>query len=143
MINIFASSAALGAVVGIILALTGAGGAILAVPLLLFILHLSMQEAAPVALLAVGLSAALGALIGLRGGIVRYRTAALMATTGILSTPVGIWAAHRVPNGPLTSLFAIVLALVAIRMYRQANASEPSTLAAARLPVCQLDETGR
>ncbi len=35
MENMVATSAALGAVVGLILALTGAGGAILAVPLLL------------------------------------------------------------------------------------------------------------
>ncbi|TPQ31056.1 hypothetical protein C2U69_29725, partial [Cupriavidus pinatubonensis] len=71
MENIVATSAALGAVVGLILALTGAGGAILAVPLLLFVLHLSVAEAAPVALLAVGLSAAVGALLGLRAGVVR------------------------------------------------------------------------
>ena len=47
-------SAGLGSVVGLILALTGAGGAIVAVPLLIFGLHLSVPEAAPIALLAVG-----------------------------------------------------------------------------------------
>lgn len=61
----------LGGVVGLILALTGAGGAIVAVPLLLFVLHLDVAEAAPLALLAVGLSAGMGAIIGLRAGIVR------------------------------------------------------------------------
>jgi len=66
MEHVIASSAALGLVVGLILALTGAGGAILAVPLLLFVLHLNIAEAAPIALLAVGVSAALGALMGLR-----------------------------------------------------------------------------
>ena len=39
---------ALGAVVGAILALTGAGGGILAVPLPAFGLHLSIMQAAPV-----------------------------------------------------------------------------------------------
>ncbi|MGT2493199.1 hypothetical protein ACU4GD_28565 [Cupriavidus basilensis] len=43
MESIIASSAALGAVIGLILALTGAGGAILAVPLLLFIPHLTRR----------------------------------------------------------------------------------------------------
>lgn len=44
----------LGAVVGLILALAGAGGGILAVPLLVFGLHLSIMQAAPVGLIAVG-----------------------------------------------------------------------------------------
>lgn len=101
MENIVASSTVLGAIVGLILALTGAGGAILAVPLLLFVLHLSVAEAAPVALLAVGLSAAVGAVIGLRAGIVRYRAAMLMAVTGTVFSPAGLWLAHRLPNGPL------------------------------------------
>lgn len=58
MENFIGNRALLGAVFGLILALTGAGGAVLAVPLLLFVLHLSVADAAPVALLVVGLSAA-------------------------------------------------------------------------------------
>jgi predicted PurR-regulated permease PerM len=53
----------LGAVVGLILALTGAGGGILAVPLLVFGLHLSIAQAAPVGLIAVGAASAFGALL--------------------------------------------------------------------------------
>ena len=61
----------LGAIIGAILALTGAGGGILAVPLLVFGLGLSMVQAAPIGLLAVGLAAGVGALLGLRQGVVR------------------------------------------------------------------------
>ena len=46
--------AAVGAIVGLVLALTGAGGGVLAVPLLLFATGLSVQQAAPLALVAVG-----------------------------------------------------------------------------------------
>ncbi|EKS72683.1 hypothetical protein BURK_004502 [Burkholderia sp. SJ98] len=87
MDHAIASSALLGAIVGIILALAGAGGAILAVPLLLFGLHLGVAEAAPVGLLAVGVSAALGAILGLRARLVRYRAAMLMGKH--LATAVG------------------------------------------------------
>jgi uncharacterized membrane protein YfcA len=135
-------SAGLGSVVGLILALTGAGGAIVAVPLLIFGLHLSVPEAAPIALLAVGISAGLGAMLGLREGRVRYKAAALMALCGVAVSPLGIWAAHRVPNTPLTLLFAVVLGYVALRMFRQArgaSAAEPSTRSAA--PPCHLDTT--
>ena len=148
MESIYAVGASLGAVVGLILALTGAGGAILAVPLLVFGLHLRMAEAGPIALLAVGVSAAVGALIGLRAGIVRYRAAAMMAATGVLASPMGLWLAHRVPNGPLTVLFAMVLAWVAVRMFNQARAPQPASTMATALQVplqpCQLDNaTGR
>ena len=46
-------AAALGALVGFVLALTGAGGAIIAVPLLVFGFDLDLAQAAPIALLAV------------------------------------------------------------------------------------------
>lgn len=123
MDHVIASSTILGAIVGLILALTGAGGAILAVPLLLFGLHLGVAEAAPIGLLAVGLSAALGAILGLRARIVRYRAAGLMAAAGTVFSPAGLWLAHRLPNGPLSLIFAAVLAYVALRMFRQPTTS--------------------
>ncbi len=72
----------LGFAVGVILALTGAGGGILAVPFLVFGVGLSMAEAGPIGLLAVGLAATLGAVMGLRNGIVRYKAALLTASAG-------------------------------------------------------------
>ncbi|WP_175220804.1 TSUP family transporter, partial [Achromobacter deleyi] len=98
-------SLGLGGGVGLILGLTGAGGAIMAVPLLVFGLHLNVSQAAPIALLAVGLSAALGAVLGLRAGKVRYRAAGFIAATGIVVSPLGLWAARRLPNAPLAIIF--------------------------------------
>ncbi|MDR7945975.1 sulfite exporter TauE/SafE family protein [Achromobacter aegrifaciens] len=141
--TVLAVSAALGACVGLILGLTGAGGAIMAVPLLVFGLHLQVSQAAPIALLAVGLSAALGAVLGLRQGQVRYRAAGFMAATGILVSPLGLWAARRLPNAPLAIIFAGVLGMVAWRMWNQGN--KPATAQATpRTPPCQLNaSTGR
>jgi uncharacterized membrane protein YfcA len=112
--------AGLGTIIGAVLALTGAGGGILAVPLLVFGLGLSMVEAAPVGLLAVGLAAAVGALLGLREGIVRYRAALFIAVIGICFTPLGLWLAHQLPNAPLASSFAAVLVYACARIYRNA-----------------------
>lgn len=111
----------LGVIVGLVLALTGAGGAIIAVPLLMFGLGLSLPQAAPVALLAVAAAAALGTVIGLREGIVRYRAAGLIAGVGSLVAPLGVALAHRLPSVPLTLLFVAVLGYVAQRLYRQAS----------------------
>jgi hypothetical protein len=118
---LFMLSIALGAVVGLILALTGAGGGVLAVPLLMFGLGLGVAQAAPVALFAVGISAAMGAAIGLRTGQVRYRAAGWMALAGFAGAPLGWWLGRHIPNTPLTILFALVLAYTSLRMYARAT----------------------
>lgn len=113
--------AGLGAIVGSILALTGAGGGILAVPLLVFGLGLSMVEAAPVGLLAVGLAASVGAVLGWRQGLVRYRAAFFIAGLGLLASPFGLWLAHRLPNAPLALGFSLVLVYACSRMLLKAH----------------------
>lgn len=127
----------LGFTVGVILALTGAGGGILAVPLLIFGAGLSAAEAGPIGLMAVGMAAALGALLGLKVGIVRYKAALLTAGSGMLLAPPGLWLAHNTDNRWLTLLFAIVLLYVAFRMFRQ-SMHQPidRPLASVRRPPC-------
>ena len=114
-------SVGLGLAVGSILALTGAGGGILAVPLLIFGLGLSVGEAGPIGLLAVGIAAAVGAGLGLRAGTVRYKAALLMAGSGIVLSPLGTWLAHRMDNRWLSALFAVVLLFVAYRTFLKAQ----------------------
>jgi uncharacterized membrane protein YfcA len=134
---------ALGLVVGVILALTGAGGGILAVPLLVFGIQMSVAEAGPIGLLAVGMAAALGAVLGLREGIVRYRAALLIAGSGMLLSPLGLWLAHRLDNRWLSVLFALILLLVALRTFRQATQPAAAANVHAVHP-CQRDgATGR
>ncbi|MFJ5295578.1 sulfite exporter TauE/SafE family protein [Pseudomonas sp. NPDC088368] len=116
MIEHNALSVLLGGFIGAVLALTGAGGGILAVPVLIIGLGLSMNQAAPIALLAVGLSASVGALLGLRQRIVRYRAAAAIALVGVAVAPLGIYIAQRVPNAPLAIAFAVVLMGTCLRM---------------------------
>lgn len=129
----------LGLLVGVILALTGAGGGILAVPLLVFVLGLEVADAAPVGLLAVGLAASLGAAMGLRDGIVRYKAALLVAAAGMLCSPIGLWVAQRLPNRPLMGIFALVLMYVAWLTWRRTQASPPGRSAFTKPPPCQLD----
>jgi uncharacterized membrane protein YfcA len=135
----------LGFVVGVILALTGAGGGILAVPLLVFGAGLGVAAAGPIGLLAVGMAAALGAVLGLKAGIVRYKAALLTAISGMLFSPVGLWAAHHTDNRWLTALFAATLFYVAVKMIRQSlhkNAVEAKP--SGRRPPCVLSpDTGK
>ncbi|HEV8690497.1 MAG TPA: sulfite exporter TauE/SafE family protein [Ideonella sp.] len=135
----------LGALVGLTLALTGAGGGILAVPLLVFSLRLGVAQSAPVALLAVGLAAAVGAAMGLREGRVRYRAAMVIGGAGMLLAPLGVWLAQRLPNAPLTLAFALVLAWSARGMYLRSRAAEGVSVAPRpAAPLCVRDpSTGR
>lgn len=110
----------LGGVVGLILALTGAGGGILAVPLLVFGAGTTVAEAGPVGLMAVGMAATLGAVLGLRAGNVRYRAAMLIAATGMLLSPAGLWVARQIDGRWLSVLFALVLLYAALKTFRQA-----------------------
>ena len=114
-------SPALGVLVGFLMGLTGAGGGILSVPLLVFALHLPVAEAAPIALSAIALAAGGGALLGLKNKTLRYKAAGFMATFGLLLSPVGLWLAQRVPNSPLLILFSCTLFYSAINLYRQSS----------------------
>ncbi|MFC5473401.1 sulfite exporter TauE/SafE family protein [Paraherbaspirillum soli] len=113
-----------GTAIGVVLGLTGAGGGILAVPALVLGLGFSMTEATPVALMAVGCAAMLGAIDGLRKGLVRYKAALLMAALGALFSPLGVRIAHQVSERWLMTLFSAVMLIVAWRMANQANSHQ-------------------
>ncbi|WP_236849643.1 sulfite exporter TauE/SafE family protein [Chromobacterium subtsugae] len=99
----------LGALVGAVLGLTGAGGGILAVPALMAAQGWSLPQAAPVALLAVAAGAALGAYEGWRRQLVRYRAAAWMAASGVPFAAAGASVAHLLPAPLLSTLFALAM----------------------------------
>ena len=119
MMDAISLTIALGMFVGFVLAITGAGGAILSLPLLVFFLHLKMIDAAPISLMAIMLSAALAAGLGLRSGIVRYKAATLLATFGVLCAPIGVYVAHQLPEKALAILFSIVLLIVSWRSFQK------------------------
>jgi len=113
--------ALLGTIVGAVLGLTGAGGSILAVPLLMAALDWTLPQAAPVALLAVCASATFGTIVAWDVTHVRYRAAALMGITALFTAPLGVTTASLLPLPVLTGVFAGVLAVVAVRMLLQAR----------------------
>lgn len=126
--------AGLGLVTGIMLGLTGAGGGVVAAPLLMLVLHLPLVQAAPISLLAVALGAGVAMTLGLREGVVRYRAALLMAAMGLLASPLGIAVSLSLPNGPLVAAFMGLLCYQAWRQwYGRGDALET-------VPPCTLDE---
>ena len=105
----------LGTIIGLVMGLTGAGGSILAVPLLMFTLPLTVVQAGPVGLFAVSTSAAVSTYFGLKAKLVRYRATLLIASSGILLAPFGVWLAHRLDTQLISLAFAGVLGWVAYK----------------------------
>jgi uncharacterized membrane protein YfcA len=132
----------LGLFVGLVMGLTGAGGGIIALPLLVFFLNTSIVDATPIALVAVASSAALGAIIGLYHQTVRYKAAILMAIAGSLVSPLGVLVAHNIDNHYLLAMFAIILVFVAYKTIQSKN-SEIDTSSRNALPCAINPKTGR
>ncbi|KXW55337.1 sulfite exporter TauE/SafE family protein [Ferrovum sp. PN-J185] len=108
-------TALLGGTTGLILGLTGAGGGIIATPLLVLFLNLNVVTAAPLSLIGVAAASWIGMIIGLKQGIVRYRAAFLITAIGLLITPFGIETAQLIPKAVLKLLFILLLLYQAYR----------------------------
>ena len=142
MDSISAISVGLGVFVGMMMALTGAGGGILSGPLLVFGLNLSIASAGPIGLLAIAVAGSLGAIHGLRTKLLRYRAVLVMAVLGVVLAPIGVYLAHRIPNQPLMIAFAAALIIVSVRMLIQAQQEITGNVPKEQpAPPCKLDQS--
>lgn len=133
----------LGTLIGLILALTGAGGGILAVPALTLGLGWSMTQASPVALLTVAAAAGAGMIGGVLQGYVRVRAAILISSVGLVSAPFGQRLAHVLPERWLVGLFGCVMLVVAARVFLQ-TLDRPAVRVVSRAKTCVINtKTGK
>ena len=109
-----------GLIVGFSLGLTGGGGSIFAVPLLVSGLATPAHEAVGVSLVAVGATALSGAIVRLRRREVELKAALLFGSAGIIGAPIGAVLGKKLPAEFLLGGFALLMLLVAVRMWRQA-----------------------
>ena len=141
------AAVAAGLVVGLSLGLTGGGGAIFAVPLLVYGLGTDPPTAVAISLVTVAVTAAVGAVERWRYGQVEIPTGLLFAAAGMLTAPVGSWLGGRIPEQPLLVGFAILMLVIAARMWTTArDVAErlpPSAVAAGSGPACRRDPEGR
>ncbi|WP_123630049.1 sulfite exporter TauE/SafE family protein [Salinisphaera orenii] len=105
-----------GIVVGLALGLTGGGGSIFAVPLLIYGLDVAPASAVAISLGAVAITAAFGAAEGLYRGVVELRAALIFAVAGMLAAPLGVYIGGRVSDTLVVLSFAALMAVVAVRM---------------------------
>ncbi|MCB9463325.1 MAG: sulfite exporter TauE/SafE family protein [Candidatus Eisenbacteria bacterium] len=125
---------ALGALVGFPLGLTGAGGAILAVPVLVYGLSVPPHDAVGVSLVTVGATAWVGAIDRIRAKEADVKAGLALALAGMASTPLGAWLNTKMPEQWLLGSFAVLMFVVALRMVRGSRPSRDGRAAAAGSP---------
>ena len=136
-----------GGLVGLSLGLTGGGGAIFAVPLLVYWIGVDPRTAVSISLVTVAATALVGAVERWWYGQVEVRTGLLFAAAGMLTAPAGNWLGGQVPPQTLMAAFAGLMLLIAARMWHKAadrtERAAAGVFAAGVGPTCSRDAEGR
>jgi len=142
----------IGTLIGLVLGLTGAGGSIFAVPLLVLLLSLPVNETVGIALGAVAVSALYGAVNNWRYKMILWIPALILAVCGALLAPLGKWLGHQVSATLLICAFSVLAIVIAVRMWRQtikhpeqARVVRSGKISPGELmkPVCRVSPTGQ
>lgn len=121
----------IGSLIGLILGLTGAGGSVFAVPLLVFVLKLPVQEAIAISLGAVAIAALFGFILRLKSNDVVWLPGIVFALVGSAVAPLGNMANRHIPPEIILISFSSLVMIVAYRMWRSAQ-QDPDSSSAVR-----------
>lgn len=111
----------LGLAIGLAVGALGGGGSVLAVPVLVYLLDQSVEEATTASLLVVAAGAIAGCIGHARGGRVCWPHALSFTVAGIPGIALGTAAAERVSGGLLLGGFALVMLVAARATWRRAS----------------------
>lgn len=109
---------AVGLVIGVVVGALGAGGGILSIPVLVYLLGQDAHSAAAESLIIVGLTATIGIIHHVRTRHVAWRQGLLFGGLSLLGAVPGARLAALVPERALLLLFAVMLLVVAALMVR-------------------------
>ncbi|MFD7306020.1 sulfite exporter TauE/SafE family protein [Streptomyces pharetrae] len=121
-----------GALVGLALGSLGAGGSILAVPALIYLLGFSPAEATTASLVIVIVTSLTALLAHARAGTVRWRAGLLFAAAGLPPAAAAGLLSARIPAAVLTLAFAALAVLAGLRMLRRRTPAANGTVSAPR-----------
>ncbi|MFI1031087.1 sulfite exporter TauE/SafE family protein [Streptomyces sp. NPDC020951] len=121
-----------GGLVGLALGALGAGGSILTVPALIYLLGFSPAAATTAGLIIVIVTSLTALLAHARAGAVRWRAGLLFAAAGLPPAAAAGALSSRVPEPVLTLMFASLAALAAVRMLRRRAPRGSGAVSAAR-----------
>lgn len=131
-----------GGLVGLSLGLTGGGGAIFAVPLLVYGRGIPPREAVAISLATVSTTSFIGFLRRWMLGEVELRTGLLFASAGMAGAPAGTWLAGLLPDAVLLLSFAVLMIVVAVRLWRKASQANGASAHGQIGSACSRDTDG-
>lgn len=111
----------IGVVIGLVLGLTGAGGSVFAVPLLVLFIGLPIQQAAGLSLGAVFVAACVGVILRLRSKTIQWLPALVLVVFGVLAAPIGTTLAQYSSESFIVLSFCILVCIIALRLWKQAS----------------------
>jgi len=114
--------------IGVSLGFFGGGGSTLTVPLLVYVFGLPPKQAIASSLLVVAVASSVAALQHARAGNLRSRVALVFGAAGMAGAYLGARAAAFVAGGVLLLLFAALMALTALAMWRGRSAPAPGVV---------------
>lgn len=114
--------------IGLSLGLLGSGGSILTVPVLVYLAGEDPKVAVAESLAIVGIIALFGALPYARKGCVQWRSVLLFGAPGIAGTVAGSLLGHVLPAALQLLIFAGVMLVAAVRMFRPMTACLPGAV---------------
>jgi uncharacterized membrane protein YfcA len=143
----------IGAIIGLVLGLTGAGGSVFAVPMLILLLNLPVDQAVGVALGVVSLSALFGTISNWQGKYILWIPALILGLCGALLAPVGRQLGEQLSANLVLLGFALLAISISVLMWRQADRSpEQSAIVRANAgsgdqdyiePICRFNDSTR
>lgn len=104
------------ALIGLSLGLTGAGGSIITLPVLVYLAGVAPKEAVGLSLFIVGAAALAGALQRLRDGGIHPKAALMFALSGMIGAAAGARLTPLVSPQALMVIFATLMLVVAANM---------------------------
>ncbi len=110
--------------VGATLGLLGAGGSIIMLPVLVYVIGVEPHAAVPMSLAIVGTTSLLGVAVRSRGSAIHWRTALLFGSAALGGSYLGSRLTALVPGSILLLLFGLLLVVVGVRMWRQPGLSD-------------------
>lgn len=113
-----------GAVIGAVLGFVGAGGAMLSVPILLYVFGFTAIPATTGALAIVLCAAIAGAIPKARAKEILYREASVIWALGLVTNLAASILAHRLSDSAITTGFSATLLLAALSMIKKSKAQE-------------------
>ncbi|MCL4407271.1 MAG: sulfite exporter TauE/SafE family protein [Thermotogae bacterium] len=114
---------AYGSIIGFSLGLTGAGGSIITIPILIYLLGMNAHVATGTSLVIVGVGALAGAIQYAFGKTkyLHWRIGFLFAVAGIVGAFLGSYFNALLPSYIILYLFAILMVIIGIMMLREKN----------------------